>query len=98
VLKLEDITNIIIPHFKQYPLLTQKRADFELFILVIQLMNKKEHLNKEGLSKILAIRASINNGLSKELTESFPEIKPVARPLVDLGGGNSRSSLTSRVY
>jgi len=84
VLKLKDITNIIIPHFMQYPLLSQKRADFELFKAVIELMNKGEHLTKDGFRKILAIRASMNNGLSPEFIESFPGIKPVARPLVDL--------------
>jgi hypothetical protein len=49
----------------QYPLLTQKRADFELFKAVIELMNKGEHLTKDGFRKILAIRASMNNGLSQ---------------------------------
>jgi hypothetical protein len=30
VKSIKDITTIIIPHFIQYPLLTQKRGDFEL--------------------------------------------------------------------
>lgn len=30
-------------------LLSQKRADFELFKLAVELMNKKEHLTSEGL-------------------------------------------------
>lgn len=38
----EDLINVIIPHFSNYPLLTQKRADFELLKLVLELMNKKE--------------------------------------------------------
>ena len=33
VQSLKDLTNIIIPHFKQYALLTQKRTDFEFFFL-----------------------------------------------------------------
>jgi hypothetical protein len=60
----------------QYPLLTQKRADFELFKAVIELMNKGEHLTKDGFRKILAIRASMNNGLSQELIESLPRSGP----------------------
>ena len=32
---IEQITNIIIPHFDKYPLLTQKKADFELFKLAV---------------------------------------------------------------
>ena len=41
------------------PLITQKRADFLLFKLVVELMNKSEHLTPEGLRKIL-IRLRIN--------------------------------------
>lgn len=35
---LEQITNIIIPHFQKYPLITKKRGDFELFSSAIELM------------------------------------------------------------
>jgi hypothetical protein len=30
-----DLINVIIPHFMKYPLLTQKRADFELYFFFI---------------------------------------------------------------
>jgi len=36
----KDLTNIIIPHFNKYPLLTQKKADFLLFSEIIELKNK----------------------------------------------------------
>jgi len=61
-------------------LLTQKRADFELFKLIIVLMSQKEHLNLEGIIKIISIRASMNTGLSSELKVAFPNIIPVSRP------------------
>jgi len=32
---LEELTNVIIPHFDKYPLLTQKRADYLLFKQVV---------------------------------------------------------------
>jgi hypothetical protein len=54
---------VIIDHFKRFPLLTQKCADFELFSQIFYLMEKKEHLTLEGLNKILAIKASMNLGL-----------------------------------
>jgi hypothetical protein len=60
VTSLQDLTNVIIPHFDKYPLITQKLADFILFKKVIDLMNRKEHLTLEGIEKILAIKASIN--------------------------------------
>jgi len=37
----------------------------------------------EGLIKIIAIRASMNNGLSSELTAAFPNILPAPRPLIE---------------
>jgi hypothetical protein len=80
---MKGLTNVIIPHFDKYPLLTQKRADFLLFKSIVELINKKEHLNMEGLRKILSIKASINRGLSLELTQSFPNIIPVYRPVVE---------------
>ena len=36
----------------------------------------------KGLKKIIAIKASMNKGLSKELKVAFPDIVPVKRPSV----------------
>ena len=79
---LQDLTNVVIPHFNKFPLITQKLANFELFKMVIEIMNRKEHLTIEGLRKIVAIRASMNLGLSPELKASFPDIVHIQRPLV----------------
>jgi len=49
VRKIEDLINIIIPHFEKYPLLTKKAADFILFKQIIELMKNKEHLSINGL-------------------------------------------------
>ena len=46
------------------------------------LIQNKEHLTMEGLSKIVAIKASMNTGLSDELKAAFPDITPVQRPNV----------------
>lgn len=79
-----DFNNVIIPHFDKYPLLTQKHADFILFKSALELMSKKEHLTGDGLQKIVAIKASMNKGLSDELKLAFPGITPVERPEVQL--------------
>jgi hypothetical protein len=84
VSSVKDLTSVIIPHFMKYPLLTQKCADFQLFKMAIELINKKEHLTLEGLAKIWGIAASINRGLSEELVKSFPNINPVERPMIEL--------------
>lgn len=65
VKSVKDLTSVIIPHFDKYPLLTQKRADLKLFKSIIDIINRKEHLTMEGLRKIVAIRASMNKGLSE---------------------------------
>lgn len=71
---------LIISHFENYPLMSKKSSDFLLFKEVVYLMKQGEHLNKEGLKKILALKASINLGLSDQLNEAFPDIVPVLRP------------------
>jgi hypothetical protein len=74
--------DIIISHFNKFPLITAKNSDFLLFKLAMDLIKNKEHLTKDGLYKILSIRASMNNGLTTKLKEFFPDIIPVKRPLV----------------
>jgi hypothetical protein len=61
----------------------QKRADFYLFKIAVNIMNAKEHLTSEGLQKIVNIKASMNKGLSKELAEAFPNTVCLPRPLVE---------------
>lgn len=76
--------NVLINHFDNYPLMTKKRADFELFKLAVELISRKEHLSLVGLNKIINIKASINKGLSEELQIAFPNINPFLRPIFDL--------------
>jgi len=37
----------------------------------------------EGLIKIVAIKASMNKGLSDELKKAFPTVVPALRPLIE---------------
>jgi hypothetical protein len=57
---IKDITNVIIPHFYNYPLVTKKYYDSMLFKNVINLMLEKQHSNLEGIQKIINTRASMN--------------------------------------
>jgi len=82
VRNFDDIYNIIIPHFDKYPLLSKKKADFLLFKEIALLMKDKEHLTNEGLLKIVAIKASMNLGLSEKLSSTFP-VKPHLRPKIN---------------
>lgn len=73
---------VIINHFDKYPLITQKRADYELLKQVFELIKNKEHLTIEGVRKIVNIRASMNWGLPDSLKVAFPSAIPVPRPEV----------------
>ena len=80
---LDLISDLIIPHFDKYPLVTQKLGDYLLFKTVVEMMKSKEHLTDAGINKIVAIKASMNNGLSNDLSVAFPDLKPVTRPSVE---------------
>lgn len=75
----------IIKHFKTYPLKSQKAADFILFENAYALILLKRHLEKSGLAKLVAIRASMNLGLPEVLKNAFPNIRAAKRTTVDLG-------------
>ena len=52
--------NQIIKFFRENSLKTSKRKDFEIFSEVIDLMDKKVHLTKEGLDKIAKLVSEMN--------------------------------------
>lgn len=74
---LNDIINKIIPHFDNYPLITQKFSDYIIFKQIALLMLNKEHNSTVGLQKIVTLRASLNLGLPLVLKEAFPNITPI---------------------
>ena len=82
VYSVKDI-KLIIYHFDKYPLITDKNSDLKLFKQVYQLLEQKEHLNLDGLYKIVAIKAAMNLGLPYALKKAFPDIVTVVRSLVE---------------
>jgi hypothetical protein len=84
VRKLDDILNIIIPHFNKYPLISQKYGDFIIFKNIVKLMNKNEHLNKNGIIKIVNLKASLNKGLSSILKINFSNLIKIERSKVNI--------------
>lgn len=51
VTNVNDLSNVIIPHFIKYPLVTQKRADFELFAKIVEILKKKVTLTLRVYNK-----------------------------------------------
>jgi len=74
VQSIKALKDVIIPHFNKYNLLTQKREDFRMFSLVVDMLYNGEHKTEKGLKKILSYNASINKGLSNSLLDIFPDI------------------------
>ena len=72
VSSLNDL-EVLINFLDKYPLITQKYGDYLLFKKALLLMRKKEHLSAKGLLKFVAIKASMNLGISSELRSAFPD-------------------------
>ena len=81
VVSVKDL-RVIINNFDKYPLIIEGCSDFKLFKQIFNLKERKEHLTDDGLGKIIAIKATMNNGLSSKLQTAFPDVVPVTRPLV----------------
>lgn len=81
VTKNRDIAKII-EHFDKYRLITQKLANYILFKQAFEIISRKDHLTVEGFKKLVAIRASINLGITDDLKASFPDVVPAKRPMI----------------
>lgn len=68
-----DLTTVIIPFFQKYPLKTAKQRDFELFCQVIDRMNNREHLTKDGLQTIARL---VGKKLFEESSETIRKAPP----------------------
>ena len=66
--------NVIVQFFKTNTLQTSKRRNFELFAEIIDLMNKKQHLTKEGIVEISKIASQMNRKASRILRDYTPEL------------------------
>ena len=62
VRSLKDLRQRIVPFFKQYPLRSTKRDDFNLFCEALRAIRKGEHLTKEGIARINVLRRRMNRG------------------------------------
>ena len=71
VSSIKDTLNVIIPHFDKYPLITQKRADFDIFKQIIKILSKGP-LKLSDLQEVINLKAGLNKGLSPALKLAFP--------------------------
>ncbi len=90
ITSLED-SALLLEHFEKFPLITRKWSDYQLWKQVFYLVKAKEHLTKEGFLKILALKASMNRGLSEEFKTAFLDIIPINLPVVSCNPKISKS-------
>ena len=62
VRSLDHLRQYIIPFFERYSLRSKKKLDFLKFRKVVMLIDRKEHLTKEGIEKIRIIVSQMNRG------------------------------------
>lgn len=66
---LDNLKQLIL-FFKKYPLQTSKKKDFEIFSQIINLMDEKKHLEKEGLDEIAKLISLMNRKPKLKYLES----------------------------
>lgn len=76
-----DVTNpnaicqTVIPFFKKYRFMSPiKKYNFRLFCEAAEIMSKGEHLEPEGLRKILEIRENLNPGRGRTRKYSIQDV------------------------
>jgi len=57
---LKPLLEVVIPHFRKYPLISSKKKDFEKFVAICTLLSKNQHLTKDGFIKILDLAFGMN--------------------------------------
>ena len=82
-LKITGLINCLIvrDHFINYPLFTYKLVHFQLWCMIIDLIQSKQHLTWLGLLQIIGIKEHFKEGLSEKLLFNFPFYIPISTPV-----------------
>ena len=77
---LAPILDRVLPHFRQYPLLSSKQKDFEHFASVCEAMAREEHRTVCGLREIVRHAGQMNPSgkriyLPDQILQSLAEMK-----------------------
>jgi hypothetical protein len=59
---LKDLSDIVIPLFKNMPLQGAKSKDFADFCKAVDIMKVKGHLTNEGLDQLRKLKVGMNTG------------------------------------
>lgn len=75
VRRLIDLQKRVVPFFEANPLRTAKACDFAGFATVVRMMERGDHLQMDGLSRIAEIAATTNRRRPSRLAESSEAIR-----------------------
>ena len=60
VRRIEDLIAKVVPHFRQFPLMSSKQSDFEKFANVCEIVDAGKHLTPEGFQQIVRMAMEMN--------------------------------------
>ena len=75
-----DLIEVIIPFFREHPLRSSKRDDFEKFAQCVEAMGVDRHVTREGIIEILEIAQTMNRRVTRAeliriLRDHTPDIR-----------------------
>lgn len=74
--RFADLRDVIVPFFLEHPLRTSKRDNFEKFAQVIDLMDGRRHLTRQGLVEIAQIVETMNRRKPSEVLRILRDHTP----------------------
>jgi hypothetical protein len=82
VRKRRDLLETVIPFFRQNPLHSSKRQDFEKFASCVELVDNGHHLTREGLVEIVEVAQTMNrqkprDELIRILRDHTPDVRDI---------------------
>jgi hypothetical protein len=75
----KELREKIIPFFQKYPLHTSKQSDFDTFVSIIKLMEKRIHQTKSGLRTIARKIQNMNRKVPSRFLESSETTRQIRR-------------------
>ena len=67
---VSELVAKVLPHFKAYPLMSSRQADFERFARICELVSDRRHLDREGLEEIVRLAMEMNPSGKRKYTGS----------------------------
>lgn len=79
--RIEDLQNLIIPHFLNYPVFCAKLHAFKLFSVIVSALSSKDNRTLEGRIELLKLALSMNitTNRSKDRVDLLFSLYPSAR-------------------